>query len=136
MTVTKRTIAQSISKRTGLSKARSSEILEALLEIMKQTLEHGEKVLISGFGKFEVRDKSPRMARDPTTGQPLPLGARRVVLFRYSQRLRDRINNTKVTTLKSKRRRNNDKGRTDRQNRSRSRNHQGISKSYARRLDR
>lgn len=141
MTTTKRTIADSIFSRTGLSKVRSIEVLDTLLKIIKQTLQDGDKVLISGFGKFYVKHKSPRMARDPNSGEPLPLEARRVVLFRYSQRLRDRINNTKVTTLKNKRRRNNDKGRTDRQNRSGSlsagqagRNQQGISKSYAGRL--
>ena len=118
MTTTKRTIVDSISSRTGLSKVRSIEVLDTLLKIIKQTLQDGDKVLISGFGKFYVKHKSPRTTRDPNTGEPLPLEARRVVLFRYSQRLRDRINNTKVTTLKNKRRRNNDKGRTDRQNRS------------------
>ncbi|MBW2127540.1 MAG: HU family DNA-binding protein [Deltaproteobacteria bacterium] len=86
MTTTKRTIADSISRRTGLSKVRSIEVLETLLKIIKQTLQDGDKVLISGFGKFYVKEKSPRMVRDPNTGEPLPLEARRVVLFSYSQR--------------------------------------------------
>jgi len=146
MTTTKRTIVDSISSRTGLSKVRSTEVLDTLLKIIKQTLQDGDKVLISGFGKFYVKDKSPCMVRDPNTGEPLPLEARRVVLFSYSQRLKNRINNSKainVKTLKDKRRKNNDKGRISQQNRSgglsagqAGRNQQGISKPYARRLDR
>ena len=92
MTLTKHEIAHSISRQTGLSKTRATDVLESLLEIIKQTLEKGDKVLISGFGKFYVRQKNPRMGRDPSTGNELPLDARRVVLFRYSEKLKRRIN--------------------------------------------
>jgi len=101
MTTTKRTIADSISRGTGLSKVRSAEVLDTLLEIIKQILQEGDKVLISGFGKFYVKDKSPRMTRDPNTGELLPLEARRVVLFSYSQRLKNRINNSKAISVKT-----------------------------------
>ena len=101
MTTTKRTIADSISRRTGLSKVRSIEVLETLLKIIKQTLQDGDKVLISGFGKFYVKHKSPRMVRDPNSGEPPPLEARRVVLFSYSQRLKNRISTSKSIGVKN-----------------------------------
>ena len=122
MTTTKSTIAHAISNQTGLTKVRSVEILESLLEIIKQTLQDGDKVLISGFGKFYVKNKSARMGRDPTTGEPLPLEARRVVLFQCSPRLKNLINTSEVESQKRKRRKNNDKGRVSQQNRNSSRN--------------
>ena len=72
----------------------STEITETLLEIIKQRLEAGEDVLISGFGKFEVREKSPRNGRNPATGEPIRLETRRVVTFLPSGKLRELINNS------------------------------------------
>jgi integration host factor subunit alpha len=68
------------------------ELVETLLEIMKKTLEHGEEVLISGFGKFCIKDKKARKGRNPQNGQDITLRPRRVVTFRCSGVLRERIN--------------------------------------------
>jgi integration host factor subunit alpha len=92
MTLTKDHIATSISNHFDLPKTRSVELIESLLEIMKQTLEDGEDVLITGFGKFCVKEKSERRGRNPATGNDLMLGARRVVIFRCSSVLRDKLN--------------------------------------------
>ena len=92
MTLTKADIIDRIYTSTELSKARSFELVEALLEIIKQTLENGEDVLISGFGKFCVKNKNPRRGRNPQTGTELTLDARRVITFRCSGALRDKLN--------------------------------------------
>jgi len=77
----------------GYNKKDSAEIVETLLEIIKQSLEDGEDVLVSGFGKFVVQEKAPRRGRNPATGDDLMLDARKVVNFRCSGKLRRRINN-------------------------------------------
>jgi integration host factor subunit alpha len=92
MTLTKADIIDRLYTSTELSKARSSELIEALLEIIKQTLEQGEDILITGFGKLYVKEKNARRGRNPQTGNDLELDARRVVRFRCSSRLRDTIN--------------------------------------------
>ena len=92
MTLTKSHIADSIYNNCGLSKAKSTQALETTLEIIKSTLESGEDVLNSGFGKFEVRDKNERRGRNPATGNDLILDARRVVTFKCSEVLKGRLN--------------------------------------------
>jgi integration host factor subunit alpha len=92
MTLTKAQMIDSIYKQVDLPKARSTQVVESLLEIIKKTLEDGEDVLITGFGKFSVKDKRRRKGRNPQTGEDLMLAERRVVTFRCSGRLRDRIN--------------------------------------------
>ena len=92
MTLTKAQMIDSIYKQVDLPKARSTQVVESLLEIIKKTLEDGEDVLITGFGKFSVKDKRRRRGRNPHTGEDLMLAERRVVTFRCSGRLRDRIN--------------------------------------------
>jgi integration host factor subunit alpha len=91
MTLTKADLVEKISVN-GLSKKQSSDVMERLLEIMKKTLEHGEDILISRFGKFCVKKKNKRRGRNPATGEDLYLDARRVVTFQPSGRLRDRLN--------------------------------------------
>ena len=91
MTLTKADIIETISLN-GLSGKQSSDIMEALLELMKKTLESGEDILISGFGKFCVKEKGRRRGRNPATGEDLYLDARRVVTFQCSGVLRDRLN--------------------------------------------
>lgn len=91
VTLTKTDILEKISE-DGLSKKEASDVLEALLDIMKKTLEAGEDLMISGFGKFSVKEKSKRRGRNPATGEELYLDARRVVTFQSSGVLRDRLN--------------------------------------------
>ena len=76
----------------GFTKKRSVDIIETLLEIIKGTLEKSEDVLISGFGKFCVKNKKPRRGRNPSTGEDLMLRERRVVTFKCSGKLRKKIN--------------------------------------------
>ena len=91
MTLSKADIANEIVK-LGYSKTESIRLLETILEIIKHTLENGEDVLITGFGKFCVKDKRQRRGRNPQTGGQLTLSARRVVTFKCSAVLQDRIN--------------------------------------------
>ncbi len=92
MTLTKADLIEKIST-DGLPKKKSSEIMEALLETIKATLASGEDVLISGFGKFCVRDKDRRRGRNPATGEELYLNARRVITFQSSGVLKNKLNN-------------------------------------------
>jgi len=92
MTLTKVQMVESVQNQTGLPRNRSSEIVEILLEIIKSTLASGEDVLISGFGKFSVREKNARKGRNPNTGEDMMLEARKVVTFKCSGKLRDKIN--------------------------------------------
>ena len=92
MTLTKERIIDSIHNLCRYSKGRSIKLVEFLVEIVKSTLESGEDVLISGFGKFSVKDKLERRGRNPATGDLMILGSRRVVTFRCSSALRKKIN--------------------------------------------
>ena len=92
MSLTKERIIDTIFDSTDLSRKRSSQVVESLLEAIKKTLESGEDVLISGFGKFCVKEKNERRGRNPATGNDLMLGARRVVAFKCSSVLRNKIN--------------------------------------------
>ena len=92
MTLTKIQIVESIQNQTGFPKNKSSEIVETLLEIIKRTLESGEDVLVSGFGKFSIKGKKERKGRNPATGEDLMLEPRKVVTFKCSGTLRGRIN--------------------------------------------
>ena len=85
-------IVESVHNQLGFLKNESAEIVEILLEIIKSTLESGEDVLVSGFGKFCVKDKRRRKGRNPATGEDLMLGSRRVVGFKCSGKLRDKMN--------------------------------------------
>ena len=92
MALTKEKIVDSIYNQVGLSKNQSRRVAESMLEIIKQSLEKGENILISGFGKFVVKDKAARKGRNPQTKEDLKLRARRVVSFRTSGVLRKKIN--------------------------------------------
>lgn len=76
----------------GFTKKKSVDIVESLLEIMKSTLEQGDDILISGFGKFCVKEKNKRRGRNPATGSDLILRERKVVTFKCSGKLRSKIN--------------------------------------------
>ncbi|MBA3017362.1 MAG: integration host factor subunit alpha [Proteobacteria bacterium] len=92
MTLTKANIVETIRVENGFSRNQSVETLETLLEIIKRTLESGEDVLLSGFGKFCVRLKKERKGRNPATGEDMMLKPRKVATFRCSSKLRDQIN--------------------------------------------
>ena len=92
--LTKEKIINSIYNQVGLSKSQSRVVVEKLLEIMKDSLVNGESILISGFGKLVVRDKSERRGRNPQTTEDLQLRARRVVVFKTSGVLRNKINHS------------------------------------------
>jgi len=92
MALTKVHIINSIQNQLNIPKNKSSEIVKSLLEIIKSTLESGEDVLISGFGKFCVKEKGERRGRNPATGEDMMLRQRRVVTFRCSGKLRDKVN--------------------------------------------
>ena len=91
MTLTKSDIIEDLTK-SGLTRKKSGDMVERLLEIIKKSLEGGEDVLISGFGKFCVKEKGKRRGRNPATGDDLILGERRVVTFNCSPVLRDKVN--------------------------------------------
>ena len=91
MTLTKDTIFQDVAKK-GFSRKESIELVESLLEIIKARLERGEDILISGFGKFYVREKAERMGRNPKTGLEAVVSERKVVRFRCSPILRKKMN--------------------------------------------
>jgi integration host factor subunit alpha len=92
MTLTKAQIVEMIADQNGFAKNKSIEIIENLLEIIKRTLESGEDVLVSGFGQFCVKNKGQRRGRNPATGSDLMLSARKVVTFKCSGKLREKVN--------------------------------------------
>jgi integration host factor subunit alpha len=94
MTLTKASIIETVSAENAWTQKQSSEYVDLLIEIMKSTLISGEDLLISGFGKFTVKEKRERKGRNPATGDDLILRSRKVVTFKGSGRLRDLINLT------------------------------------------
>ena len=95
--MTKAEIVEQIYERVGFSKKEAAELVEKVFEIMKETLAEGEKVKISGFGNFVVREKNARKGRNPQTGQEILLDARRVLTFKPSLVLKNVLNETEVT---------------------------------------
>jgi integration host factor subunit alpha len=95
MTLTKADLVQQVYKtHPSLTKAQATSSVEAFLAISKEALINGEDLLLSGFGKFNVKDKKARRGRNPQTGDELTLDARRVVTFKPSGILREKINNS------------------------------------------
>ncbi|BBO85022.1 integration host factor subunit alpha [Desulfosarcina ovata subsp. sediminis] len=92
MALTKQDIVERICEQLGFPKNPSIKITEAFLELIKSSLESGDDVLVSGFGKFCVRKKAERKGRNPATGEDAILSARRVVTFKCSGQLRKKIN--------------------------------------------
>lgn len=90
-TLTRADLAESLHRKVGLSRAESADLVEQLLDQMTEALAKGENVKISGFGTFVLRDKGQRIGRNPKTGVEVPIAPRRVLTFRASQMLRDRI---------------------------------------------
>ncbi len=92
MTLTKDHLVNSLYNNLDIPKSKSASIIETLLQKIKKTLENKEDVLISGFGKFCVKEKKDRRGRNPATGEDLTLEARRVVVFKCSGVLREKVN--------------------------------------------
>lgn len=90
-TLTRADLADAINHQLGLSRADSAQLVESILDHMSKALEEGENVKISGFGTFLLRDKSERVGRNPKTGIEVPITPRRVLTFRASQMMKDRI---------------------------------------------
>ena len=90
--MTKADIAEKIHTTTGLSKKDSSTMVESVFAIMKESLEAGETIKISGFGSFEVKQKEARRGRNPQTGEAITIEARKVLSFKPSSLLRDAVN--------------------------------------------
>ncbi|MCK5356049.1 MAG: integration host factor subunit alpha [Methyloprofundus sp.] len=91
MALTKADFAERLFDEVGLNKREAKEMVELFFEEVKSSLEKGEQVKISGFGKFELRDKNSRPGRNPKTGEEIPITARRVVTFRTGQKLKARV---------------------------------------------
>jgi integration host factor subunit alpha len=92
LALTKKDIVDQVQEQLGFPTNQSVDITEALLELIKSSLEAGEDVLVSGFGKFCVKEKAERKGRNPATGEDAILPARRVITFKCSGQLRDRVN--------------------------------------------
>lgn len=90
--MTKAEIIEQIYEKVGFSKKESAEIVEMVFDIMKETLEKGDKIKISGFGNFVVRSKRSRIGRNPQTGDEIEISARKVLTFRPSQVLKSALN--------------------------------------------
>ncbi len=92
MTLTKANIVDSVYDRTQVTKKEASDYVNEVLELMKETLEAGEEIKVSGFGKFEVRKKGERIGRNPRTGDEILIPERKVLRFKVSQVLKDELN--------------------------------------------
>lgn len=92
MTMTKAGIVNDVYERVGVTKKEAAEYVDAVFDAMKETLQDGEDVKISGFGKFEVRQKGERVGRNPRTGEEIMIPERKVPRFKVSQVLKDELN--------------------------------------------
>jgi len=92
MTITKAKLVRILKSNTDLSKQKCEMAVEDMFELMKEELEQGNDVLISGFGKWSVNSKNPRKGRNPQTGEALMLDSRRVVTFKCSRKLKESVN--------------------------------------------
>ncbi len=92
MTLTRADLTEAVYQEVGLSRNESAQLVESVLEEIASTLSTGESVKVSSFGTFSVRDKAERIGRNPKTGDEVPISPRRVLVFRASHVLKDRIN--------------------------------------------
>ncbi|MBU2924770.1 integration host factor subunit alpha [Colwellia sp. 4_MG-2023] len=91
MALTKAEVAEHLFEKVGLSKRDAKDMVEMFFEDIRETLESGEQVKLSGFGNFDLRQKSERPGRNPKTGEDIPISARKVVTFRPGQKLKSRV---------------------------------------------
>lgn len=99
MTVTKADLANTLFEQLGLNKREAKEFVELFFEKIRESLENGESVKLSGFGGFSVRDKKSRPGRNPKTGEEVPVTPRRVVTYKASQKVKDRIAKNNLSEL-------------------------------------
>lgn len=97
MALTKAEIAEHLFEKVGLSKKDAKDLVELFFEEIREALESGDQVKLSGFGNFELRDKAERPGRNPKTGEDIPISARRVVTFRPGQKLKVRVEDAQLT---------------------------------------
>ena len=91
MALTKAEVAEHLFEKVGLSKRDAKDMVEIFFEQIRETLESGEQVKLSGFGNFDIRQKKERPGRNPKTGEDIPISARKVVTFRPGQKLKSRV---------------------------------------------
>ena len=91
MALTKADMAERLFDELGLNKREAKEMVELFFEEIRQSLENGRQVKLSGFGNFDLREKKQRPGRNPKTGEEIPISARRVVTFRPGQKLKARV---------------------------------------------
>ena len=91
MTLTKSEIVEDLNNEIGLDKREAKELVDMLFDDIKNLLSEGHEVKLSGFGNFQLRDKSPRPGRNPRTGEDVEISARRVVTFKAGQKLKDSV---------------------------------------------
>lgn len=91
MALTKADLAENLFNELGLNKREAKEFVEIFFEKIREALEKGQQVKLSGFGNFTLRQKNPRPGRNPKTGEEIPISARRVVTFRASHKLKERV---------------------------------------------
>ena len=90
-TLTRADLTEAVHREVGLTRQDCAELVERTLELMTEALEGGDEVKLSGFGVFQVRDKRARMGRNPKTGAPAPIDPRRVISFRASLLVKERV---------------------------------------------
>ena len=91
MALTKAEMAERLFENVGLNKREAKEFVDAFFEVVREALERGEQVKLSGFGNFDLRRKNQRPGRNPKPGEEIPISARRVVTFRPGQKLKIRV---------------------------------------------
>ena len=94
MALTKADMAQRLFEEVGLNKREAKDFVDAFYDVMREALEQGDGVKLSGFGNFDLREKNERPGRNPKTGEEIPISARRVVTFHASQKLKNLIEQT------------------------------------------
>ncbi|PIV33713.1 MAG: integration host factor subunit alpha [Lysobacterales bacterium CG02_land_8_20_14_3_00_62_12] len=91
MALTKSELAEKLFENVGLNKREAKEFVDSFFEVMRDALQRGEQIKLSGFGNFDLRSKNRRPGRNPKTGEEIPISARRVVTFRPGQKLKVRV---------------------------------------------
>ena len=95
MALTKAEMAEHLFEKLGINKREAKDLVETFFEEVREALESGEQVKLSGFGNFDLREKNERPGRNPKTGEDIPIKARRVVTFRPGQKLKSRVKSSK-----------------------------------------